>query len=63
MSLDADLRSGADSLGVALSDQQLRKLLDYLALLAKWNRVYNLTAVRDERQMLVQHLLDSLAVV
>jgi 16S rRNA (guanine527-N7)-methyltransferase len=38
-------------------------LLAYLALLAKWNRVYNLTAVRDERQMVTHHLLDSLAVL
>ena len=38
------------------------KLLDYIALLAKWNRVYNLTAVREPEQMLAHHVLDSLAV-
>jgi 16S rRNA (guanine527-N7)-methyltransferase len=63
MSLEPELRAGAQALGLALTDGQIRQLLDYLALLAKWNKVYNLTAVRDEKQMLVQHLLDSLAVV
>jgi 16S rRNA (guanine527-N7)-methyltransferase len=57
------LRSGAAELGVDLSDAQFDRLLDYLALLAKWNAVYNLTAIRDPRQMLIQHLLDSLAIV
>jgi 16S rRNA (guanine527-N7)-methyltransferase len=63
MSLEAELRAGAQALGLALSDGQVRQLLDYQALIAKWNKVYNLTAVRDERQMLSHHLLDSLAVV
>lgn len=61
--LAAALRKGVDALPLALSDSQLEKLLDYLALLAKWNAVYNLTAVRDPSQMVVQHLLDSLAAV
>jgi len=59
----ARLSEGATALGVELSEQQLDALLGYLALLAKWNRVYNLTAVRDPSAMVVQHLLDSLAVV
>ena len=63
MSLDAPLRAGAAELGVDLSDVQVQQLLDYLGLLAKWGRVYNLTAVRDEQEMLTHHLLDSLAVV
>jgi len=46
-----------------LSDRQVGQLLDFLALLRKWNAVYNLTAVRDPGAMLVQHVLDSLAVV
>ena len=57
------LRKGAAALPVTLSDTQFERLLDYLALLAKWNAVYNLTAVRDPAQMVVQHLLDSLAAV
>ncbi|WP_244814859.1 16S rRNA (guanine(527)-N(7))-methyltransferase RsmG [Caballeronia sp. Lep1P3] len=57
------LDAGAAELGVALSEAQKRQLLDYVALLGKWNAVYNLTAIRDPRQMLVQHILDSLAVV
>ncbi|WP_250473364.1 16S rRNA (guanine(527)-N(7))-methyltransferase RsmG [Caballeronia sp. GAFFF1] len=61
--LDSLLNEGAVELGVALSAEQKRKLLDYVALLSKWNAVYNLTAIRDPRQMLIQHILDSLAIV
>lgn len=57
------LADGARELGLELSDAQQRKLLDYVALLAKWNNVYNLTAIRDPRQMLIQHILDSLSIV
>lgn len=63
MSLEAGLRAGAAELGLALQDIQVRQLLDYMALLAKWTKVYNLTAVRNEQDMLTHHLLDSLAVV
>ena len=59
----ARLAEGAAAFGVALDDAQLDTLLDYLALLAKWNKVYNLTAVRDPQEMLTHHLLDSLAAV
>ncbi|RJG02757.1 16S rRNA (guanine(527)-N(7))-methyltransferase RsmG [Noviherbaspirillum sedimenti] len=55
------LRQGAQELRLDLSDGQIGQLLDYLALLAKWNAVYNLTAVRDPQQMLTQHVLDCLA--
>jgi 16S rRNA (guanine527-N7)-methyltransferase len=55
------LADGVRSLPLALSEAQLGQLIDYLALLAKWNAVYNLTAVRDPAQMVTQHLLDSLA--
>ena len=55
------LRDGLQALQLDLPDEQLEKLLDYLALLQKWNAVYNLTAVRDPEQMLTQHLLDCLA--
>ena len=57
------LGEGAGKLGVALSAEQLDRLADYVALLAKWNAVYNLTAIRDPRQMLIQHILDSLSIV
>ncbi len=61
--LEAQLRDGMASLQLELDDQQVGKLLDYLALLQKWNKVYNLTSVRDPAGMLTHHLLDSLAVV
>ncbi|MGF6769698.1 16S rRNA (guanine527-N7)-methyltransferase [Paraburkholderia sp. GAS199] len=57
------LEDGVRELGLDLTDAQLGKLLDYVALLAKWNAVYNLTAIRDPRQMLIQHILDSLSIV
>lgn len=57
------LLEGARALGLNLSPEVHRQLLDYLALLQKWNRVYNLTAVRDPAEMLTHHLLDSLAAV
>src|SRR5579875_3641229 len=57
------LDQGAAELAVALSADQKQKLLDYVALLGKWNAVYNLTAIRDPKQMLIQHILDSLAIV
>jgi 16S rRNA (guanine527-N7)-methyltransferase len=59
--LDSELAAGGQALGVALSQTQRARLLAYLDLLAKWNRHFNLTAVRDSREMLVRHLLDSLA--
>ena len=61
--LELDLRSGIDALGLDISDVQRGLLLDYLDLIQKWTRVYNLTAVRDPAEMLTHHLLDSLAVV
>jgi len=54
---------GADALSLTLNPAQVDKLLDYLALLVKWNAVYNLTAVREPEQMVMQHLLDTLAAV
>lgn len=61
--LAAALRDGAAELDCPLTDGQTDALLAYLALLIKWNGVYNLTSVRDPAQMLTQHLLDSLSVV
>ena len=57
------LKSGAAELGLSLSDAQLEQLLGYLALIQKWNKVYNLTAVRDPQEMLTHHLLDSLTAI
>ena len=62
-SLVAGLDAGLDALALDLSTAQRQALLDYLALLQKWNQVYNLTAVRDPQAMLSHHLLDCLAVV
>ncbi len=62
-SLMTVLADGVDALRLELSQAQLERLMDFLALLAKWNAVYNLTAVRDPAQMVTQHLLDSLAVL
>ena len=56
------LQQGCDQLGLPLGAQQSQQLVDYLALLAKWNKAYNLTAIRDEEQMVTRHLLDSLAI-
>lgn len=58
-----ELARGARELGVELSDRQQEQLLAYLALLIKWNKAYNLTAVRDPDEMVSRHLLDSLSVV
>lgn len=56
------LAAGVRALGLSLEDRQHRQLLDYLALLVKWNRAYNLSAIRDPEAMIDLHLLDSLAV-
>jgi 16S rRNA (guanine527-N7)-methyltransferase len=63
MTLEAELARGLDALHLSLVHSIQNKLLDYIALLQKWNRVYNLTAVRDPERMLTHHVLDSLAVV
>ena len=58
-----ELSTGARQLGLELSEFQQQKLLEYLALLIKWNKAYNLTAVRDPDEMVSRHLLDSLSVM
>jgi len=62
-SLEQTLKNGVAELGLDLSAGQIAQLLDYLALIQKWTKVYNLTAVRDPAEMLTHHLLDSLAVI
>jgi len=57
------LANGIKELKLDLNDKQQGQLLDYLALLFKWNSVYNLTSVRDPMQMMTHHVLDSLAAV
>ncbi|MFY7854919.1 MAG: 16S rRNA (guanine(527)-N(7))-methyltransferase RsmG [Rubrivivax sp.] len=57
----AQLTVHAASLGLDLRSDQIEQLTRYLELLQRWNKVYNLTAVRDPQQMLGQHLLDCLA--
>jgi 16S rRNA (guanine527-N7)-methyltransferase len=63
MSAAATLAEGLARLQLTLPLETQQKLLDYVALVQKWNKVYNLTAVRDADKMLTHHLLDSLAVV
>ena len=55
------IQKGAQQMGAALSDETIQILVKYLAMLEKWNKAYNLTAIRDVEQMISLHLLDSLA--
>jgi 16S rRNA (guanine527-N7)-methyltransferase len=57
------LAAGIAEMGLQVSPERQQSLLDYLVLLAKWNKVYNLTAVRDPLEMVTLHLLDSLSVL
>lgn len=63
MNVDTQLAAGIAALGLVLPADGEARLLAYLALLDKWNRVYNLTAVREPERMVSHHLLDSLAAV
>ncbi len=60
---ETELRQGLAALALSLDDEQVNRLLDYMALIQKWTKVYNLTSVRDPGEMLTHHLLDSLAVI
>ncbi|MGD9298902.1 MAG: class I SAM-dependent methyltransferase, partial [Thiohalocapsa sp.] len=59
----ARLEAGLAALGVAATEEQRRQLLGYVHLLVRWNRAYNLTAVREPLDMIPRHVLDSLAVL
>ena len=61
--LEAELNEGLGKLALVLDGTQVTRLLDYLDLIQKWTKVYNLTAVRNPAEMLTHHLLDSLAIV
>jgi len=63
MNLEGTLTEGLKELGLKLHGEQQQRLLAYVGLLHKWNKAYNLTAVRDPVEMVTKHLLDSLAVV
>ncbi|ETX12160.1 16S rRNA methyltransferase [Marinomonas ushuaiensis DSM 15871] len=55
------IQKGAQEMGASLSDETIQTLVNYLGMLEKWNKAYNLTAIRDVEQMISLHLLDSLA--
>jgi 16S rRNA (guanine527-N7)-methyltransferase len=63
MTLEADIESGASSMGLELNEEQRARLAAHLRLVEKWNRVHNLTAVRETDQMVVLHVLDSLSLI
>lgn len=63
MKIEEKLAAGISEMGLGLDEQTQKKLLDYMGLLHKWNKVYNLTAIREPQKMVDQHLLDSLAVL
>ncbi len=58
-----ELQRGLEALGIEAGEAQVDRLIRYLELLAKWNRVYNLTAIAEPRRMVSHHLLDSLAIL
>lgn len=57
-----DLAKGIELLGIDVSSEQQALLIEYLLMLVKWNKAFNLTSIRDPHQMVVRHLLDSLVV-
>lgn len=61
--LQAKLATGLEQMGLQLTQQQQQKLLEYVALIYKWNQVHNLTAVRDPLEMVTLHILDSLSLL
>ncbi len=61
--LAEELANGIEQLGLNATPEIQQKMLDYLSLMQKWNKVYNLTAIRRSKQMVSNHLLDSLAVL
>ena len=62
MELEQRLSQGLLQMGLEISSQVQSSLLDYLRMIQKWNRAYNLTAIRDPEQIVIKHLLDSLSI-
>ena len=62
MSIEQSIIDGSERLGIPLSSEAAEQLAAYLGLLERWNRAYNLTAVRDPEAMVVRHVLDSLSI-
>jgi 16S rRNA (guanine527-N7)-methyltransferase len=58
-----DLGRGIDALGLRVTEAQQHQLLGYMDLIQKWNKVYNLTALRNPQEILTHHVLDSLSVI
>jgi len=63
MSLSLQLTHGLAAMGLQVSDVTTSRLLGYVAMLKKWNQTYNLTAIRDEADMVTHHVLDSLSIL
>ena len=63
LELKLALAEGISALGLSMSEGVQEQLLDYMALIQKWNKVYNLTALRDPQEILTHHLLDSLSAI
>lgn len=63
MSLEQRLKEGVAALPIDVTPEHQQKLLQYLGLMQKWNKAYNLTAIRDPHDMVIKHLLDSLSIV
>ena len=61
--MESELRQGLQSMSIVASNKQIEQLLQYWNLLNKWNRVYNLTAIREKNRQLGYHLLDSLSLL
>ena len=61
--LRAKLEAGLQEMGLQITAEQQQKLLDYVALIYKWNQVHNLTAVREPLEMVTLHILDSLSIL
>ena len=61
--IEQSIIEGSERLNIPLPVDASRRLTNYLTLLERWNRAYNLTAVRDPAAMVVRHLLDSLSIL